>query len=518
MFSGKGKKPDENQKGAGLIALTWNIAAINNNPFEYYITHKDPKYNELMEAVQEFIDNPGAADVTVDAVFTDEMFAELKALMENESWTGADQVASLWETDYRKRKIISGFLKDKDIGSKRLASMPDRITNTISTTSGFAFRPCVINLYEGELSSGEQWWAAWSAFMFKNELEMETKHGVEAHRPCTMLSPISSAKYPAVTPEEEKISIPLQTLCVAIFDAILVHMMNQLAPGRWHSLKLSMCEALGSKKGEKTLGILENIYFDADIMFLQEVAAEWLRLFSASKMAKTFALLAPGQLDSKRNQNSVIVVRKELFALESAEEVTKDVLEQLPKEANVPVAAGDLCAYTVTSKKGNKWLLASFHGDTNGLATIPIVKAVHAVSEKSKDGRVVFGLDANTYSKGQPGKTQDVSEFGEAYCSLGLTSCWGDKPDPESYTTFNTRTYLQAQLNKAVRMADRKTSPLTDRNPKDFILYRPEDFVHEVTIRDNTGSKTYDDEMPFPTLDFPSDHGIVATALRVRMA
>eukprot|EP00873_Tetraselmis_striata_P021728 jgi/Tetstr1/441992/TSEL_003142.t1 len=67
----------------------------------------------------------------------------------------------------------------------------------------------------------------------------------------------------------------------------------------------------------------------------------------------------------------------------------------------------------------------------------------------------------------------------------------------------------------AVRIAERKTSSLTDRNPKDFILFTNEHF--EVTIKDNTGAKTYDEEAPFPTLDFPSDHGVVASALRVLM-
>jgi hypothetical protein len=32
-------------------------------------------------------------------------------------------------------------------------------------------------------------------------------------KPCQMLDPIKQAKYPAITAEEEKISIPLQTLC-----------------------------------------------------------------------------------------------------------------------------------------------------------------------------------------------------------------------------------------------------------------------------------------------------------------
>ena len=76
LFGG-GKDQEEGQ-GAGLIAISWNVAAINNNPFEYYITHKDPKYNELMEDVQKFIDEPGEADVAVEEVFTPAMFQELK--------------------------------------------------------------------------------------------------------------------------------------------------------------------------------------------------------------------------------------------------------------------------------------------------------------------------------------------------------------------------------------------------------------------------------------------------------
>ena len=42
------------------------------------------------------------------------------------------------------------------------------------------------------------------------------------------LLPIRS-KY-ALSEDGERLSIPLQTLCGAIFDAILVHMMNSIAP------------------------------------------------------------------------------------------------------------------------------------------------------------------------------------------------------------------------------------------------------------------------------------------------
>jgi hypothetical protein len=42
-------------------------------------------------------------------------------------------------------------------------------------------------------------------------------------------------------------------------------------------------------------------------------------------------------------------------------------------------------------------MLASFHGDTNGLATVPVLKALHEAFTKSyPDHIVIFGLDANT--------------------------------------------------------------------------------------------------------------------------
>ena len=40
-------------------AVTWNIAAINNNPFEYWITNDDESYNKIMKSVSEYIENPG---------------------------------------------------------------------------------------------------------------------------------------------------------------------------------------------------------------------------------------------------------------------------------------------------------------------------------------------------------------------------------------------------------------------------------------------------------------------------
>ena len=81
------------------------------------------------------------------------------------------------------------------------------------------------------------------------------------------------------------------------------------------------------------------------------------------------------------------------------------------------------------------------------------------------------------------------------------------------HTTFNARTYLQPQLNKAVRFAERATSPATDKHPKDHILFRLGTFECRIVTRDNTGEGEFVDDAPFPTLTFPSDHALVCAEL-----
>merc|ERR1712150_147344 len=155
--------------------------------------------------------------------------------------------------------------------------------------------------------------------------------------------------------------------------------------------------------------------------------------------------------------------------------------------------AGDLLAVK-TRVAGADVTLASFHGDTNGLLTMPMLKRV---SEHLPTERLLFGMDANTYEK--PSKsTAHVLEFEQLYQQLGFRSCW-KKVDPGRYTTFNARTYLQAQLNKAAKSTE--LAQKGDRNPKDFVLFTRH-FALGRVWRDNTGKGDYVDDMVFPTLDF----------------
>ena len=394
---------------------------------------------------------------------------------------------------------------------------PDRITNTINVVGSDepALRPTVINMYGGDLGNLQLWWAAWEKFMFDTPLTIQTKDDIITKPPYQLLQPIKKAKYPDITEEEEKVSLPLQTMCGAIFDAILVHMMNTVsAPDVWQSLKKTMVENLNRQKVPHTLEILETVYGTSDIITLQEVSASFIDQARKRSLGQQFWIVSPADLDAVRDQNSVIFLKKETFPAGPSAEITALVENSFEEGAAVPIANGDILAITATDRDGIPFVITSFHGDTNGLATKPVLSAV--IKAMASDStlmthKLVFGLDANTYEKAKPGKQQDVLEWGEHYVSYDLTSCWGDVPNPSNYTTFNSRTYLQTQLNKACKKSDKRGNG--DVNPKDFILFGKGDFKVSRTWKDNTGENKYIEDMAFPTLKFPSDHGILATVL-----
>ena len=51
--------------GDSLRTATWNVAAVNNNPLEYWTTYDHPDYTQLMVSVEQLIDSPGDRDVRV---------------------------------------------------------------------------------------------------------------------------------------------------------------------------------------------------------------------------------------------------------------------------------------------------------------------------------------------------------------------------------------------------------------------------------------------------------------------
>jgi hypothetical protein len=162
---------------------------------------------------------------------------------------------------------------------------------------------------------------------------------------------------------EEKVSLPLQTMCGAIFDAILVHMMNTVSePNTWQSLKKTMVDNLNKKKVPHTLEILENIYGTSDIITLQEVSAALINQAQKGALGKKFWIVAPGDLDAVRDQNSVILLSRETFPAGPSAEITNLVEASFEEGLDVPIAKGDILAVTATDRDSIPFLIASFHG------------------------------------------------------------------------------------------------------------------------------------------------------------
>ena len=147
-------------------------------------------------------------------------------------------------------------------------------------SGGRAYRPSVINCYSGaDLSTVAKWYVAWTSFIFDAPITtIDRKTGVpNLHTVASVLTPIKRSKYPAISEAEAKISVPLQTLTLAIFDAILVHIVNTLGaapssttPFAWQPLRSQICSALNLRKTARTIEILGSSYnSDADVIFLQ---------------------------------------------------------------------------------------------------------------------------------------------------------------------------------------------------------------------------------------------------------
>jgi len=184
-------------------------------------------------------------------------------------------------------------------------------------------------------------------------------------------------------------------------------------------------------------------------------------------------------------------------------------------EGEVPVDAGDLLVVSAKAANGRQHLVASFHGDTNGLATRPIVSALDKVYRSSfpEGSSMICGLDANTYLKPRkPAEWLCVEEFSAACLEKGIKTCWREGQDfGECLTTYNARTYLQPQLNKGIKSVEKLAKG--DCSPKDHILFYASQYSAQDTVKDNTGERRYIEGICFPTLSFPSDHGVVSTVL-----
>ena len=317
-----------------LCTATWNVAGINNNPFEYWVTYPDPAYNQFMQAVEQLVSNTDE-DLMVNSIFTESMFLELLEEMKHQNIPNLENVSELWASDFSRRKAVEGFLKDKSIGDKRLASMPDRITNTINCADGRTLRrPTVINSYcDSRLPSFQIWWEKWRHFLFRTHVQVFSRDDSKSQGQlvCSLIRPILRNKYPAITAFEQAMSVPLQILCLAILDAIFIHIVHRVAPDTWEDIRSTLSNALIFGKDDRVCNIIATSYADTPVFFLQEATAALVcKLVEHPELSDRYALLMPSDFDGKRDQNSVILLDRRRFDTGSCIDVTQQVRAHKP--------------------------------------------------------------------------------------------------------------------------------------------------------------------------------------------
>lgn len=232
------------------------------------------------------------------------------------------------------------------------------------------------------------------------------------------------------------------------------------------------------------------------------------------KLGRLYHVLSPTNFDEKADCNGIILLRKSTFEA-NAKEVHQEIEEHWDA-AMETLAPGELFAVLAQSKKtkvtnGEPFLFGTFLGDGEGLTCVPMMKAL-CVAKKEKDLRIrmCFGMTTNAVPDGRAlgeggiVEKQGISDFGKKVKQLGLSNCF---EEPHN-TVFKARTYLQAQLNKAVPYGEIHENPKTDRAPKDTIIYDEQMQGCIWVKRDNTALERFYDGL-FPTPAFPSDHAIV---------
>jgi hypothetical protein len=467
--------------------------------------------------VQQCIDCPGSHDLKIGQIFTQSMFIELRSELEKNGAKRMEELDDYWNSNLKERSAISGFLKDTSLGKKRLISMPDRMSSSIKTQTGqLVFRPSPITGNREDLGDVGKWWIAWQRFMFHTPASIR---GQSVANVLSLFEVIPRAKYPALSAEEEAMSVGLQTLCLALFDAVFTHLLSSIAPETWQPLKHSLHQSLYENKAASCVSILGGQYRDADVIFVQEASEAFA---ARAGVCLDHIVLRPTGASGRRSQMSLILARRSMFQPSTARDLTGEVLRRVEPAC---VGREDLCVFEIWSRDG-PCLLASFHGDSDGASTGPVLAALDRVARELCPGHtLLFGLDANTTdsdhdpgherggsrAEAEEGASTGRAGFGRELAGRGLGSCWQGQDLGGLWTTFNARTYLQPQLHKAVGAAevlDRRHMRL-----RDWVVFRAAQLSVASVARDNTGRREFVHRV-MPSQAFPSDHAIVAAVLR----
>ena len=125
-----------------------------------------------------------------------------------------------------------------------------------------------------------------------------------------------------------------------------------------------ICTSLNKQKVEHSLSIIEKTYGDYDIAFLQEVSASFKTHCEGRKISENFEIHSPSNMDSDRDQNSFIMLKKGKYT--DIVDETAGAIAEFPADAIVPVVAGDLFVLSAVDRSdGQRWLPTYYHTHTH---------------------------------------------------------------------------------------------------------------------------------------------------------
>lgn len=525
--------PQGKVKAKGLTVTSWNVGKEDRylNPFQLWVGFSSDRaeskkhFHHLMERFEQLMLDPigSRLDVRIDNIFTKSMFDELLLDLKKVDVYRGSKLRKRWEKNYRKKLIISEFLKNQQVTNKTHLGAMLTFSRTLKVISGisnefvYVQRPTLTSCYTMSLPTFEDFWEHWRTYMFRLLINRETGPRVVAK--CIE----NKGK------TKRSLEVAEMILVFAIYDSILVYLANSFFSEDifiWQDLRHELCDAFLWKRSYQALTILKEEYDGSDVIFLQNAYGELLN----PRLNKVYAVLH-SQPQHEQSSASAILLRRSTFPFADREFL--DITSQLwNKTLGVTVPSN----LYVLQSNSFKQVLMSYSADGDSQATIKIVEAVVAFVEKlnanlpEKKGeekyKLLIGMSANTRTIVSKPSELGFLSFVEFCRQQNLKSCWdrqirSHKPDrPSAYpnkhawTSSRKHTFLQIDQTKAVRHTELESKGAG--NPSDFILFSESSFSSKRTMRDNTGKKVYSEKVLYPSLDFPFSHVIISAEVDLK--
>lgn len=466
-----------------ICVRSLNVGAncVSSNVFEYYQDLRHPAYQPFMMKTAHLLLHPTPKfNVTLKHLMGSNVETLWKLLEEDFSIVEIHQLQTCWEARFAQQ-TVSQFLLDKIVSAQRLTSFPDRFTSKCDQR----YRPAVTTADAHQFDTIDQWFFQWCEYMFAGD-----------SRPVDKIKPILSSKYPAFTADLNPINRPLQILCLALFDACMLHLVQSTGEP-WFALKTALL-AIQKQRQEALLALILSSP-TVHGWCLQECSAEFLEALKQRQTAlgDRYMIVAP---QATTQFSAILLNRQWVHSIKNFEPST-------------PVSG--LVAAEIVAMDGNQFIIASGHADSDGHSTAQMMEALR--EKVPALTTVIVGIDANVFSTTKAKPTQLSWSRFQTLCREGgwvnTWECHGAFCDT-NYTTHNARTFVQPQFHKAVAPAQIQTHG--NQHPKDHFLLFGDTEWNTSTKKFNCHKKgrlSWHSLAVFPNEHYPCDHALVQLEL-----